>query len=316
MAQYDIIRPATREEWLKERRKGIGASDIAALLGLSPWVTPYQLWQDKTATGEVEDKLKDDPAVIAGHMLEDAVAQYYQLATGRHVIKASAGDWLAVNPYRPWMRCSPDRTFFKEGKGGQKGILECKTTRHPLDPNDLPKHYYLQLQWQMGITGMHEGALAWLASGMTFDYARVTFDRNLFEQLTATAEEWWQKHVVDGVAPDPTTADEVRLAYPVSTAASSVATEEAVAAYHRLKDIKANVKALEEEAKGLEDIICKEIGGNEALVVGDKTGGVATLATFKSGERTTFDSKAFKAADPDTYVKYCKTTTCRTLRLK
>lgn len=311
-----IIRPATHEEWLKERRKGIGASEISALLGLSPWLTPYQLWQEKTAEGDPVDKLKDNPAIIAGHMLEDAVAQYYQLSTGRHVIKASAGDWLAVHPAKPWMRCSPDRTFFLAGNGGEKGLLECKTTRAALDPADLPKNYYLQVQWQLGIMGMQEGALAWLVAGMTFGFAKITFDPHLFASLEATAEEWWRKHVVDGVPPDPITAEEVRLAYPTSKVASSVATEEAVAAYHRLKDIKAQCKELEAEAKGLEDIICKEIGGNEALVVGDKTGGCATLATFKSSERTTLDAKAFKAGNPDEYARYCKTTEVRTLRLK
>lgn len=316
MAQPIIIRPATREEWLQERKKGIGASEISALLGLNPWVTPYQLWQEKTAEGPAEDKLKDNPAIIAGHMLEDAVAQYYQLTTGRHVIKASAGDWLAVHPQKPWMRCSPDRTFFLDGHGGEKGLLECKTTRTALDPADLPKNYYLQLQWQLGIMGMREGALAWLVAGMTFDFAKITFDPALFSSLAATAEVWWQKHVVDGVPPDPATADEVRLAYPTSKVASSIATEEAVEAYHRLKDIKAQCKELEAEAKGLEDIICKEIGGNEALVVSDKTGGCATLATFKSSERATFDSKAFKADHPDDYARYCKTTEVRTLRIK
>lgn len=316
MAQPVIIRPASHEEWLQERKKGIGASEVSALLGLNPWVSPYQLWLDKTAEGPAEDKIKDNAAVIAGHMLEDAVAQYYQLTTGRHVIKASAGDWLAVHPEKPWMRCSPDRTFFLTGNGGEKGILECKTTRSALDPADLPKNYYLQVQWQLGIMGMREGALAWLVAGMTFDCAKISFDPALFSTLSATAEEWWQKHVVGGVPPDPVTADEVRLAYPASKVASSIATEEAVEAYHRLKDIKAQCKALEAEAKGLEDIICKEIGGNEALVVSDKTGGCATLATFKSAERSVFDSKAFKADHPEEYSAYIKTATCRTLRLK
>ena len=38
----------THEEWLEERRKSIGGSDAAALVGMNPYVTPYTLWADKT----------------------------------------------------------------------------------------------------------------------------------------------------------------------------------------------------------------------------------------------------------------------------
>lgn len=40
----------TRADWLKLRRRGIGGSDVAAILGLSKWRTPLEVWQDKTAT--------------------------------------------------------------------------------------------------------------------------------------------------------------------------------------------------------------------------------------------------------------------------
>ncbi len=43
-------------QYLEERRKGIGGSDIAAILGLSPWKTAYQVYQEKRK--EVDDALE------------------------------------------------------------------------------------------------------------------------------------------------------------------------------------------------------------------------------------------------------------------
>ena len=42
-----IIRPKNREEWLKERESGVGSSEVATIIGVNPYQTPYQLWRRK-----------------------------------------------------------------------------------------------------------------------------------------------------------------------------------------------------------------------------------------------------------------------------
>ena len=89
-----VIRPKDRAEWLEYRKDGIGSSEVATILGLNPWETPYQLWRRKKGL----DAPKDETfAMKAGHYLEDAVSQFWADATGREVIKSSAGDWLFKN---------------------------------------------------------------------------------------------------------------------------------------------------------------------------------------------------------------------------
>ena len=44
-----------REEWLKERKKGIGASEASCIIGVNPWKTNVELWQEKTGQREAED---------------------------------------------------------------------------------------------------------------------------------------------------------------------------------------------------------------------------------------------------------------------
>ena len=121
-----IIRPKDRAEWLEYRKSGIGSSEVASILGLNPWQSPYQLWRQKKGL----DAPKEETfAMKAGHYLEDAVSMFWSDATGREVIKSSSGDWIIVNNERPYLRASPDRTFWLSGtrKNNQnKGILECK----------------------------------------------------------------------------------------------------------------------------------------------------------------------------------------------
>ena len=69
----------SRDEWLEERRKGIGGSDVAALLGLNPYKTPLALWEEKTAKN-VSDCTSE--SAYWGTMLEDVVAKEFSKRTG------------------------------------------------------------------------------------------------------------------------------------------------------------------------------------------------------------------------------------------
>ena len=65
-------RNMTREEWLEQRRKSIGGSDAAAIVGLSKWASPFSIWAEKT--GKTPPK-EDNEAMRIGHDLEDYVAR-------------------------------------------------------------------------------------------------------------------------------------------------------------------------------------------------------------------------------------------------
>ena len=125
---YTIIRPADHQGWLAERGKGIVSSEVGTILGGNPWETPYQLWRRKKG---LSAPVEENEAMRAGHILEGAVATYFEQESGRKVIKASEGDWLAVDKDREFLRVSPDRTYWLEGKHSHdnKGIVECKTTQ-------------------------------------------------------------------------------------------------------------------------------------------------------------------------------------------
>ena len=80
---YTIIRPATHEEWLKARELGIGSSDVGTILGVNKYDTPYMLWRRKVG---IDPPVEQNDAMLWGHLLEDAIARYFELKSGKTVM--------------------------------------------------------------------------------------------------------------------------------------------------------------------------------------------------------------------------------------
>ena len=76
-----------KEEWLEHRRKGIGGSDAAAILGMNPWKSPMDVWLEKT--GEFTRTMKRTKDVL-GTVLEDIVAREFMARTGLKVRRRNA----------------------------------------------------------------------------------------------------------------------------------------------------------------------------------------------------------------------------------
>lgn len=298
-----IIRPKSREEWLKYRESGIGSSEVATIVGLNPWESPYQLWRRKIG---IDAPKEENFAMKAGHYLEDAVARFWQDETGCEIIKRSAIDWLIVNTDKPYMRVSPDRTFWLNGlpkSASNKGILECKTTQMSIDADDLPKHWFCQVQYQLGVAELRQGSLAWLCSGREFGYKDLTLVPDFYGWLCEEVDRFWIDYVLGKKEPEATTVQDVLLKYNRHTNGKIIEiTDEVYEAYLGLKQIKSEISALEDRKAELEERIKLCFGDAEAVSYGGQT--IATWKAPKPSQK--FDDKAFKADHPDLYSEYIK----------
>lgn len=298
-----IIRPESREEWLKYRESGIGSSEVATIVGLNPWESPYQLWRRKIG---IDAPKEENFAMKAGHYLEDAVARFWQDETGCEIIKRSAIDWLIVNTEKPYMRVSPDRTFWLNGlpkSASNKGILECKTTKMSIDADDLPKHWFCQVQYQLGVAELRQGSLAWLCSGREFGYKDLTLVPDFYGWLCEEVDRFWIDYVLGKKEPEATTVQDVLLKYNRHTNGKIIEiTDEVYEAYLGLKQIKSEISALEDRKAELEERIKLCFGDAEAVSYGGQT--IATWKAPKPSQK--FDDKAFKADHPDLYSEYIK----------
>lgn len=299
-----IIRPATHEEWLEVRKSGIGSSEVATIVGLNPWETPYQLWRRKRG---LDAPKPENFAMKAGHYLEDAVSRFWADETGRQVIKRSAGDWIIRDNDRPYLQVSPDRTYWlgESRANADKGILECKTTQMSIDADDLPKHWFCQVQYQLGVAGYTQGSLAWLCSGRQFGYADIALVPDFYEWLIDSVGRFWVDNIQGGKEPDAVDVKDVLLKYNRHTNGKSIeVSDEIFSAYTQLKDVRTELAALEERKEALESQIKLAFTDAEAITYGGDT--IATWKAPKPSKK--FDAKAFQTEHPEQAEPYMITT--------
>lgn len=242
-----------------DRSKFIGGSDIAAVMGLSRWKTPLQLWAEKT--GQVEEKdLSNIEAVQLGIELEDFVAKKFQKKTGLDVRRAPK---YYIHPKYNFLSCQVDRLVT-----GTDELLECKTAHYrkakEWEGEEIPIEYIMQVIWQLGITVRSKGWIAVLIGGQAFRYKAIPSDRDLFEKMIGQALKFWD--MVKNNIPPMACADdrEILLAlYPQENNAELLQSyQEMENDIARRQELKGHIEAMKEEADTIDNKLRQVIGDN------------------------------------------------------
>lgn len=153
-----------REAWLKGREKynGIGASEAAAIVGATSWMTATELWQIKTGQKKPKD-LSDNEYVRYGQSAEEHVRQLFMLKHEELKLTYRPYDFV-FQKERPWLRATLDGEL--EDEEGFKGILEIKTS-FIKSKNDLAK-------WNDRIPDQYLVQIAHQFLATDFDFAYLT----------------------------------------------------------------------------------------------------------------------------------------------
>src|SRR5690606_12685414 len=132
-------RELSREQWLAERKRGIGGSDAPVIAGVDPFKSPIRLWMEKTG------QIVPEPAGEAaewGLLLEPVIAAEFERRTGKKVRRRNA---ILQHPEHAWMLANVDREIV-----GEPALLEIKTTsawnRAAVSEDRLPDRYIIQGQ--------------------------------------------------------------------------------------------------------------------------------------------------------------------------
>lgn len=145
-----------RTEWLKNRLKGIGGSDAAAVTGLSPYKTNLELWEEKTGRRKAKD-ISDDPHVKYGKVAEQYIRELFKLDYPQYQVGYDEFGMIANNSELPFAFATLDGDLTDQD--GHKGILEIKTTEILRGGQwdewngRIPQHYYCQCLHQLLATG-------------------------------------------------------------------------------------------------------------------------------------------------------------------
>lgn len=283
----------TRDEWLKERRRGIGGSDAAKVLGISRWGGPLSVWMEKT--GRSEPPQAGEPAYW-GTVLEDVVAREFEIRTG---LKVRRENKMFAHPDYPWMIANVDRKIVGENQG-----LECKAVSswkedEWIDDN-VPDHYYIQVQHYMAVMGWESCWIAALIGGQRFVWKEVTRNGPMIDQIIEKEMAFWQGYIETDVAPPIGVYDDPNEIYPAQAEEALVEPDEQMILTGRRL---ARIKSVIEQYQADHDYLVKVLKD----VIQTKAG-IKGVATWKQSKpKDVFDWKGLiRELDPprDLIQKY------------
>ena len=190
----------SEKRWLECREHGpkgdieytVGGSDVATIFGLSPWMTPKELWMIKK--GRLQPKAKPNPLQLQmGHMLEPIAAHFYAQRTGNTVTDDT-------NMYQhadfPYALADIDRRITRKADG-ELGVLECKScTYHKASDwadGAYPLYYEFQLRYYLAVMDVDFGAFSALwGNNPDYDLATPSLirDRAKEDMIFERLDQW------------------------------------------------------------------------------------------------------------------------------
>lgn len=200
-------------EWDAMRSRGIGGSEIAAVVGLSPWQSRFSLWHLKRGT---IDKQRENAGMRWGTLLEPVVADYW---ASQHpgMVSIPAGTYR--HHEREWQIANPDRLVSTEGEFWNhqpdqslgepihSAILEVKTAsafdahEWGRGPEDIPPYYRCQVLWYLDVLELPVAHLAVLIGGSDYREYEIGYSADEAAWLREQGEAFWRS-VTDGEAPE------------------------------------------------------------------------------------------------------------------
>lgn len=193
------------------RKTFIGASESAAVCGVSPFATPHDVYRAKVFGEQLESSMP----MRLGHFLEPFIAEEFTRETG-HKLRESE---FYRHPKWGFLGANPDRELTIEGV---EGLVELKNTSYwpgqqwgQGGADQVPEHYLIQIAHQMMVTGRKFCILAALIDGRELRTFTYTFEPGLFasahvldkaiaRQIAYKCVRFWEDNVLAKVEPPMT----------------------------------------------------------------------------------------------------------------
>lgn len=254
---------ANRDAWLEGRQQGIGASEVAAVLGKCPFHSAYEIFNVKAGL-ILPDDLSGREEIEWGLRHEATIAQAVAERTGREVALSEAWSMYRADD-APHLLATPD-AFQRHRGGGRPGVLQIKTTgfynREEWE-GGCPTHYEIQVQAEMRVTNRDWGSLVVLIGGNRmlgpFDLERN--DRFLSAADEVLAEFW--DRVMAGIPPaadtHKATLSALSKLYAKESGRVHQLTPEFIPLADELKAVRAAKSAAEKREKELKAMFAAEL---------------------------------------------------------
>ncbi len=245
-----------RAEWLARRKGSLGASEVAAVCGLDPFKSAWDVWAIKKGYRQETES----EAGEMGNRIEPVLLQWYADRTGRTLRQPGT----LKHPEFPWASATPDA--IADRLDVQAKVVGARML-HRWDAG-VPQYVIAQVEWELWVADLPAANVVALLGGTDPQIFPVARNEELISYLVEICSRWWRDHVIGNEPPDIDGSESARLAlhgrFPSATAGMAEAVPEFI-------DM-----ALEYERRGQELKILKEqrdtIGNAMRLAIGDRAG--------------------------------------------
>jgi len=283
---------SNREDWLRQRRRGIGSSDAAAIMGLSRWGSPLSVFVDKLGLEERGDR--DEEFMKWGHILEGPVAKEYADRTDRRL--HNPGEFtIFQHDQLPFQQVTPDRMILQDpgGREDDPGSLSIKTGgffKAKEWEDEPPLEYQIQLQHELQVLGWSWGSFAILIGGQKLIHLDVERDDAFIDKMVAAETDFWDRVLRE----DPPPADDkessakaLALLYPTSSGESiALPANPFFDLADDLEVTQATIKLAEARKRGMENKVKRFMGEAEFGILPD-----GSSFTWKEQSRKAYTKK-------------------------
>ena len=198
--EYESVLFMQDDKWREGRKHSIGASDAAAVMGISPWKTEAQLWDEK-ANGKTLDFHNAD--TVRGHRSENHILELYGIETGRKIF--SGERIMLMSNHNPFMSCTLDGIDFTDENNPV--IIEVKSVKFShgeWSDDKIPDYYFTQLLHQLAVTGWNEAILlvrftrneGWESASERMYHVKREDVQDQIDKLVRKESKFWNEYVV------------------------------------------------------------------------------------------------------------------------
>ncbi len=329
----------TREEFLKARKRGIGGSDSAAIVGVSPYTTPLQLYLEKTGQWQKQTTDAQEKIFERGNILEPFLRNLFQKDFGFEVEETSQ----KVHKTHDYIIANVDGLIREDN-----AIIEFKTrsnfSKYSFGnelTDEIPNHYLLQCHHYLlvhencnkvylAVLDCNQEVLNLLtelvktfganckelqALDIKLKLYIVHKDENhkkLAQLLYEKYDIFWNQHVLPQIPPAYSSFEDVKILFPTSSDNEVVADEKIENEIKEIKESEQIIKEIEKKIEEKKSLVCSFLQNASKLISSDGK----KIATWSQSNRKTFDISELKKNHTDLDLeKYYKITSSKTFRI-
>ena len=199
--EYESVLFMQDDKWREGRKHSIGASDAAAVMGISPWKTEAQLWDEK-ANGKTLDF--HNANTVRGHRSENHILELYGIETGQKIF--SGERIMLMSNHNPFMSCTLDGIDFTDENNPI--VIEVKSVKFShgeWSDDKIPDYYFTQLLHQLAVTGWNEAILlvrftrneGWESASERMYHVKREDVQDQIDKLVRKESKFWNEYVVN-----------------------------------------------------------------------------------------------------------------------